>query len=120
MDALRRAPAVLASLLLAAHFLRWGSIAATTVCLLVPLAFVLRSPTAVLLSRLFLLGGTLVWIVNAVGFARERMADGRPYARMLLILLAVAAFTAWAAWLLPGGRRARVEGGGVAPESRDT
>lgn len=107
MNALRRVPAVLSALLLAAHFFRWGSFAAVAICLLIPLAFVLRSPAAVLASRLLLLGGAGVWLVNAVGFARERMAEGRPYARMLLILLGVAAFTAWAAWLLPGVRSSR-------------
>lgn len=104
MSALRPVPAVLAALVLAAHFFRWGSLVATAICLAMPIAFFLRGRSALVLSRVFLILGAGVWVLNATRFARERMAEGRPYLRMVAILAAVAALTLGAAWLLPDRR----------------
>lgn len=107
MRGLRYVPAVLSSLVLGAHFLRWGSIVLAAICVLAPIAFFLPSRAAKLASRGFLLAGAGIWVWVALGFARERMAEGRPYLRMALILGAVAALAAWSAWILPAKREVR-------------
>jgi hypothetical protein len=43
-------------------------------------------------------------VITAWRIAQSRMNAGMPYLRMLAILGAVAAFTAFAAWILPGAR----------------
>ncbi len=102
---LRRVPAVLSALVLAAHFFRAGSAAlAAASVLLVPLAFI-RTPAVTVAARLILVAACAVWLETAWALARVRMAEGRPYLRMVAILSAVAAFAALSAWLLPGSRR---------------
>lgn len=97
---LRSIPAVLALLLLAAHFYRAAAIVPAVVCVAaIALVFVKR-PWALLAVRIGLAAGTLVWIVTAWRIATQRMEAGMPYSRMLAILGAVAAFTAVAAWAL--------------------
>jgi len=98
---LRSIPAVLALLLLAAHFYRAAAfIPAVVSVAAVALVFV-RKPWAVLVLRVGLAAGTIVWIATAWQIAQHRMADGEPYLRMALILGLVAAFTAFAAYLRP-------------------
>ena len=101
----RRLPAVLAMLLLAAHFLREGRLAVTILCVAPGALALVARPWAVRLMRGVLVVGSVIWSVTAWQLAQARMAAGSPHARMLIILLAVAAFTALAAWLLPGARR---------------
>jgi len=103
----RLIPAVLALLLLAAHFLRAVAIVPAVLCVAaIALVFVKR-PWAVLALRLGLAAGTVVWIVTAWRIARDRMDAGMPYLRMLAILGAVAVFTAIAAWIYPVSRSSR-------------
>jgi hypothetical protein len=104
MFVLRRLPALLALLMLGAHFLRFGQAPLVLLCLalLVPL-FVPR-PWAQAIVRWALLLGSLVWLWTLVGDIRTRLAFGEPWLRLALILGAVAAFTAWAAWLLRPGK----------------
>jgi len=96
----RSIPAVLALLLLAAHFFRAAAFVPAGLCVAaVALVFVKR-PWAVATLRLGLAVGAGVWVVTAWRIAQQRMAAGMPYLRMLVILGAVAAFTAVAAWAL--------------------
>jgi hypothetical protein len=105
--ALRSIPAALAALCLAAHFFRSAAMLPAAVCVAaIALLFVTRA-WATQALRSGLAAGSLIWIVTAWRIARTRMDAGMPYLRMLAILGAVAAFTALAAWLLPGGRSPR-------------
>ncbi len=103
----------LALVLLAAHFFRGGLLPLAAVSFgLVTLLFVQR-PWAGLLLRIALALGTIEWLRTAWNLAGRRALAGQPYTRMLLILGAVAALTAVAAWMAghpvkgssPGGRR---------------
>ena len=101
--------AVLALLLLAAHFYRAGSLVlAITSFALVALVFVTR-PWAARILRITLFLGALEWLRTAWVLAGHRAAMGQPYARMLLILCAVALVTVLAAALAgrPGGGQVR-------------
>jgi len=103
MSFLRRLPALLALLMLGAHFLRFGHTPLVALCLalLVPL-FVPR-PWAQALVRWALALGALVWLWTLVEDVRQRLAFGEPWLRLVFILGAVALFTGWSAWLLRAG-----------------
>ena len=101
MNALRAAAAFLALLLLGAHLLRWaGPLLLVLAALVLPF---LRPVRAVRLLQGLLGLACLEWLRTAWMLAGERAAAGQPFLRMLAILLAVAAFSGWAAWFA-GGR----------------
>jgi hypothetical protein len=103
---LRSIPAALAALLLAAHFYRAAEMIPAFLCLAAIVLMFVRLPWVVLALRVGLAAGAVVWLITAWRIAQARMDSGTPYLRMLAILGAVAAFTAIAAWTLPGARRA--------------
>jgi hypothetical protein len=107
--ALRSIPAVLAALLLAAHYVRAASYALAAVCVAAIVLLFFSRPWATVALRAGLAAGVLVWAATAWRIASLRMSEGRPYGRMLLILGAVAAFTAFAAWILPRPQAGRAE-----------
>lgn len=99
---LRIVPATLAFALLAAHFLRGGLWALVGLSLASPALLFVRGRTALRLVRALLLAGCALWVLTAWRIARSRIAAGEPFVRMAAILGAVAAFTAAAAFLIPG------------------
>jgi hypothetical protein len=101
LTALSTVPAVLAALVLGAHFLRAGRVVLVAACLGCIVLFFLRARWALLVSRAFLLGAAAVWTYTAGVLAQARAAAGMPSARMQAILLGVAAFSALSAWVLP-------------------
>ena len=109
---LRTIPAAIAMLLLAAHFFRGGALAMVVTCAAATVLAFVRHPLADLVVRAALVAGVLVWAHTAWALAQARLSEGRPYLRMVVILGAVAAFTALSAWLLP-----RAPTGGDSPRS---
>lgn len=100
---LRAAPALLSGVVLSAHFLRQGSLAAALICLGLPAAaLILRRYWALVATRMLLWMGALLWALNALRMAQHRAGLGEPWHRLVLILGAVAAGTAFSAWLLGG------------------
>ncbi|KAB2949166.1 MAG: hypothetical protein F9K18_15330 [Thermoanaerobaculia bacterium] len=97
---LRLLPAGLAVLLLGAHFFRARLLPGVAAALvLLALLFVPRAWAARAVQAGLALGA-LEWLRTAWVFAAARRAQGAPHLRLWLILGAVAAFTALAAWLL--------------------
>lgn len=93
----------LALLLLAAHFFRAARVPLTVACLgLLALLFV-RARRAWLALQVALALGTLEWLRTAWLLAAARAGSGEPYARLLVILGAVALVTALAALVLRTG-----------------
>lgn len=92
-------PAVLAMLVLAAHFLRFWALELVTLLLLFPFLLLIRRPWAARLYQAVLVFGALLWARTAMVLAAGRRAEGQPSARLLVILLGVALFTAVAAAL---------------------
>jgi hypothetical protein len=90
----------LAALLLAAHFLRQGSMVFAVVCLLTPLFFLVRERWSLFVLQAGAYIGTAIWIATAVAIIEERLAYGRSYTAAAAILGAVAAFTLLAGALL--------------------
>lgn len=85
--------ATLASLLLAAHALRWGWLPLVVLCLALPLLLVPRQPwsRAVLGAALAL--GTVEWLRATAALANQRITTGEPWVRATLILGVVTLFT---------------------------
>lgn len=93
-------PAIIALLLLGAHFLRSGHMVLVVACLGLSALVVVRRGWALRVLQAALGLGALEWLRSAWLFASQRVALGQPYGRLLLILGGVAIFTAAAALLL--------------------
>jgi hypothetical protein len=106
---MRFVPAVIASLLLAAHFLRSGHQVLMLASLGISLLPLVPRPGARLAHRLLLLAGACEWIRTSVHLIGVRIHLGEPWTRMVVILGCVALFTAVAAWLLPRARTQQSE-----------
>ena len=96
----RLIPLLLSALMLAAHFLRTGPMILALLCLIVPLTLFVRRIWALRLVQIFLLLGAAEWVRTLIVLVRDRQAQGEPWLRLVIILGAVAAFTAGAAFIL--------------------
>ena len=108
MRFLRVVPAVLSVVVLAAHFLRDGSMVLVGLTLLSPLLLLIPSRLGVRLLQTVLAIGFLEWVHTSWLLASMRQAAGMPWARMMLILGTVALFTLVSALVLEGLARRRV------------
>ncbi|PIR16102.1 MAG: hypothetical protein COV48_10740 [Elusimicrobia bacterium CG11_big_fil_rev_8_21_14_0_20_64_6] len=87
--------------MLAAHFLRMGALAAALLCLCLPfLAVATRARWALRSLQAVLALGSVNWIATALRIGAQRRAAGEPWLRMALILGTVAALSALAGALL--------------------
>jgi hypothetical protein len=85
---------IVSFLLLGAHFMREGALLLTLACAALAAAIAWRRPWVERLLQAALLLGTLEWLWTAYMLAQQRMATGRPWGRMALILAVVALVTA--------------------------
>jgi hypothetical protein len=106
-------PMLLSVLALTAHFLRTGQMMLVMLCLTVPMTLFVRRLWALRLVQLFLLLGAAEWVRTLIMLVQDRQAQGEPWLRLVIILGAVATFTAGAAFILQAKKvRARY---GAAP-----
>lgn len=98
--ALRITPAVLAQVVLGAHFLRRGNLTVAIGVALLPLLVLARRSWAVRVVQGTLAAGVVVWIHTLVVLTAERRVQGMPSSRMDVILGVVALVTALGAILL--------------------
>jgi NAD-dependent dihydropyrimidine dehydrogenase PreA subunit len=111
LESLQLLPALLASLLLGAHFLRGGQPGLALASALFPALLLWNRRWVGLLYPVLLLAGSLEWLRATAHLVVLRRALGLPAGRLLLILGAVAAFTAASALPFRGRRlRARFAG----------
>ena len=94
MNFIRLLPVILSALLLAAHFLRAGQTVLMLTALALPLLLFVRLRWVPVVVTAALALGALEWIYTLTKIALIRADMGAPWARMALILGAVAAFTA--------------------------
>ena len=87
---------LLALLLLAAHLFHNGAHALAAIPLALIVLLGVRRGWAGRLVQVVLFVATIEWALTAVGLARMRAGHGEPYLRLLVILGAVAVFTALA------------------------
>lgn len=97
MNFVRLLPVILSSWLLGAHFLRGWNLPVVTTLALLPLLLFVRRPWVARVFQVVLIVGALEWVRTMVEFTRFRMASGEPWMRMVIILSAVALFTALSA-----------------------
>jgi hypothetical protein len=91
MNIVRLLPVILSLFLLAAHFFRDGMEILTGVCAALPLRWV---PP---FFQVALILGAMEWLLTLYELAQVRIAMGQPWTRMVIILGAVALFTALSA-----------------------
>jgi hypothetical protein len=103
-------PIVLSLLLLGAHFLRDGATAFVAAGLALGALLFVRRPWAARVVQVALVAGCLEWLRTLMVIALQRQHAGLPWLRMALILGAVAALAALAAWLLQTPRLGRIYG----------
>lgn len=119
MSVFARVLAVLSCVVLAAHFLRRAAGAGepllylpVVACLALPFLLLVQRAWGLLVLRLALAAGVVVWLASALAIRRERAAEGRPAGKAMAILGSVAAVTALAALLLrPTDRRSERSSG---------
>lgn len=99
---LRLLPAVLGSLLLAAHCLRGGHILLAAALAAFPFALALREQWVRRAFEFMLAAAILVWLSTAVRLGAARLESGAPWVRMACILGVVAAFNGLGLYLLRG------------------
>lgn len=114
--ALAHMPALIAALLLGAHFSRWGMTAFVLLSGVVAVAVFVPLPAVRAAVRVLLALGAFEWLRTTAFFVAARIEGERPFVRLLAILLAVSAWTAWSAWLLPSSRRIERDAGRRAPD----
>lgn len=93
-------PALLSLLVLAAHFLRAGSVVLVAASIALAFMSLVRRPWALRLLQGALLLGCAEWLRTLAGRVAERSASGAPWLRMALILGAVALVAALSALAL--------------------
>ncbi len=91
---------IIASCLIAAHFLRMGSFVAFALCLAAPALFLVRRRWSLGLLQYLAYGAAAIWLETAWRIALMRRAFGEPWLRAALILAAVAAVSVLAGLLL--------------------
>lgn len=91
---------VVAALLIAAHFLRQGSLVLTAVCLLVPLLFFYRRRWSLIVLQLGAYLSAGKWVVALLLIVQQRLAEGRPWTVAAIILGTVIVLTVAAGVLL--------------------
>ena len=99
MTFLHLLPVVLSYLLMAAHLFRGHHYLLMALAALVPLLLMIPRPWAARAVQAGLAISTVEWLRTIAWLIQERMAFGQPYARMALILGAVALITLGAAFV---------------------
>lgn len=100
-------PAVLSSLLLAAHFLRYWDFFLVLPFVWLPLVLLVRRAWAARIVQTAMVFAALIWARSTWVLAHERQADGEPWVRLVVILGAVASLALVAAALFETPRLRR-------------
>jgi len=87
-------PVVLSFLLAAAHFFRAGQTAGVVAALALPFLLLVQRRWVAWGLQVALLLAAAEWVMTLVWMVRERLALGEPAVRLVVILGAVAVFTA--------------------------
>jgi hypothetical protein len=93
MNLVRLLPVLLSSLLLAAHFFRFGHLFLVLLSLIFPALLWIRKRWAVRVVQGILVIGSIEWLRTLLVFVNIRIAVGEPWVRLVLILGTVAALT---------------------------
>jgi len=90
---------IFSCLLLAAHFFRAGLLPLTLLCTIVAFLPFYKAKWVPWFMQLFLLLGTLEWIRVLIVFSGQRINNGQPWFRLVIILAIVAIITMLSAFI---------------------
>jgi hypothetical protein len=93
---------IAAAALIAAHFLRAGSVIGVTLCLAGPMLFLVRSRWSLLVLEWLIYGAAVAWLATAWQLVAMRQSLGQPWHLGAAVLVAVAAVSVLAGGLLHG------------------
>lgn len=91
-------------LLLAAHFSRADKDLLTIVVLLTPFLFFIKQRWVIQILQGVAFYAALVWSWSTYEYVSARMANGDAWIRLLVILVAVAVYSAWSGYFLLSDR----------------
>jgi autotransporter passenger strand-loop-strand repeat protein len=91
---------IIATWLIAAHFLRAGSLILTALCLVTPLLFFVRRHWSLLLLQVLAYATSVIWLWTAWQLVEMRRTFGQPWLLAAVILFTVAAISVLAGLLL--------------------
>ena len=94
MNFVRLIPVLLSAILLGAHFLRVGQVGLVLICGVLPLLLFLKRRWVGITFQLLLLVAAGVWVKTLWELIPLRQMMGQPWLRLVLIISAVALFTA--------------------------
>ena len=94
MNFLRLLPVLISFLLIAAHFLRAGHTVVVVLLMALLLLLTVRNAWVPRVIQVILVLAAVEWLRTLFTIANLRMQTGEPWARMAMILAAVALFTA--------------------------
>ncbi len=97
---LRTTLLIIAALLLAAHFLREGSLGLVALCLLAPLLLLIRKRWILIALQLLTYIAAIIWLKTTIDLVYERIMWGRAWGVAAVILGSVTLFTILAGLLL--------------------
>ncbi len=86
-------PVVLSFVVLAAHFLRAGSLLIVAICLAFPLLLLVRKCWISRIIQIALVLGAVEWLLTTMQIVHERQEDGRPWMRAGIIFGVVMLWT---------------------------
>jgi hypothetical protein len=99
MNVLRLIPVVLSCVLLAAHYLRAGSMVVVVLCLAVPALLFVKRRWVPRVMQAVLVFSAVEWLLTVYEIASVRMAMGVPWTKAAVILSVVAAWSLGSALL---------------------
>ena len=100
MIVLRLLPVMFADLIFAAHYSRAGHDWLAILILILPLSFFIRKTFIVRAWQIIMAFSALVWLKVTFDMVQIRISMETPWLRLVLILGAIALFSAFCAWWL--------------------
>jgi hypothetical protein len=100
MNILKIVMVIISSLLIGAHFFRWGNYPLVILALGFPIILAVRTTWAGRVVQLLLVLASIEWIRTLLMLVAERRAAGMPWTKLSVILGSVAAFTIFSAIMI--------------------
>jgi hypothetical protein len=91
---------VLASVLMAAHFLRSFAILPMLICLAAPFLLLVKKRWSLFTLQALTVVAAVIWLMTLNGIIQERVLEGRSWTASAIILGVVAGYTLLTGWLL--------------------
>ena len=91
---------VLAAVLAAAHFLRYGNLLPMLICLGAPFLLLIKKRWSLTVVQLLTVAAAIVWMSALRTIIQTRVHEGRSWTASAIILGVVAGYTLLSGWLL--------------------